>query len=251
MARTPPTAHQQLIERLRELLVEEPVTREVSMFGGRCFMVSAKIAGRLADAVGRALAAAARAADRGLVALGLAPPPLDLPPEVRDDLDGFFAGTIDPAPVVIRRGHVAGIPHPRAFALPGLIYLGADPGIVVTAGPGHARPRATPLLVHELAHIWQHRYLGPRYVLRALGEQIRLGRRAHHWRAALDRSPRRPAGALPVEAHAQLVSEAYAAGHGFAPAAALSGRDGHERGVDEVLTGLRAGDASTLRGRTV
>lgn len=209
------------------------------------------LASRPADAVGRALAAAARAADRGLDALGLAPPPLDLPSEVRADLDGFFAGTIDTTPVVIRRGHVPGVPHRRAFALPGLIYLGADPGIVATTDPGPTRPRATPTLVHELTHIWQDRYLGPRYVVRALGEQIRLGRRAYDWRDALDRSPGRPAGALPVEAHAQLVSEAYAAEHGFSPAAVLSGRDGHVRVVDEVLTGLRAGDASTLRGRTV
>ncbi|MVZ89529.1 hypothetical protein GQF49_03370 [Microbacter sp. ANSKLAB05] len=216
-------------------------------------------AGRPGDAAGRALAAAARAADRGLDALGLAPPPLDLPSEVRVDLDGFFAGTIDPTPVVIRRGHVPGVPHRRAFALPGLIYLGADPGIVVMTDPGPTRLRATPTLVHELTHIWQGRYLGPRYVVRALGEQLRLGRRAYDWRAAFARGARgahdAPAGqgpgALPVEAHAQLVSEAYAAGHGFSPAAALSGRDGHGRAVDEVLTGLRAGDASTLRGRTV
>ncbi|MFS4489436.1 TfoX/Sxy family protein [Dietzia kunjamensis] len=42
--RTPPPAQQQLIDRLRELLVDEPVTREVSMFGGHCVMVSEKIA---------------------------------------------------------------------------------------------------------------------------------------------------------------------------------------------------------------
>lgn len=214
------------------------------------------LASRPADAVGRALAAAARAADRGLDALGLAPPPLDLPSEVRADLDGFFAGTIDTTPVVIRCGHVPGVPHRRAFALPGLIYLGADPGIVATTDPGPTRPRATPTLVHELTHIWQGRYLGPRYVVRALGEQIRLGRRAYDWRAAFARGAHdAPAGqgpgVLPVEAHAQLVSEAYAAEHGFSPAAVLSGRDGHVRAVDEVLTGLRAGDASTLRGRTV
>ncbi|MDJ0421616.1 MULTISPECIES: hypothetical protein [Dietzia] len=213
-------------------------------------------AGRPGDAAGRALAAAARAADRGLDALGLAPPPLDLPSEVRADLDGFFAGTIDPTPVVIRRGHVPGVPHRRAFALPGLIYLGADPGIVVMTDPGPTRLRATPTLVHELTHIWQGRYLGPRYVVRALSEQIRLGRRAYDWRAAFARGAHdAPAGqgpgVLPVEAHAQLVSEAYAAGHGFAPTAVLSGRDHHLRAVEHVLTGLRAGDVSTLRGRTV
>lgn len=217
------------------------------------------------DAAGRMLAAAARAADRGLDALGLSPPPLGLPPEVLADLETFFAGTIDPTAVTIRRGHVPGVPHPRAFALPGLIYLGADPGIVGVpggSGPGTIRPRATPTLVHELVHIWQGRYLGPRYVARALGEQIRLGRRAYDWRAVLDSTtlgttdpdttiPGSTGRAYPVEAHAQLVSEAYAAGHGFAPAAALSRRDGHPAAVDRVLTELRAGDASTLRGRTV
>lgn len=138
----------------------------------------------IADALGRALGTVARAADRRLDALGLAPPPLDLPPGVRDDLRAFFAGTVDPAAVTIRRGHVPGIPHPRAFALPGLIYLGADPGVVGVAGlDGSVRPRATPTLVHEMVHIWQARFLGPRYVVRALGEQIRLGRRAYDWRA--------------------------------------------------------------------
>ncbi|MBM7229845.1 hypothetical protein [Dietzia cinnamea] len=204
-------------------------------------------AGRVPDALGRALAAVARAADRRLDALGLAPPPLDLPPGVRTDLRAFFAGTVDPTAVTIRRGHVPGIPHPRAFALPGLIYLGADPGVVGIAGlDGTVRPRATPTLVHELVHIWQGRFLGPRYVVRALGEQIRLGRRAYDWRAVLDQR-----AALPVEAHAQLVSDAYAARYGPPRQPALSGRDEHLRAVEEVLSGLRAGDASTLRGRTV
>ena len=220
---------------------------------------------RLLDALVRVVAALARTADRRLDALGLAPPPLDLPPEVLDDLHAFFAGTVSPTAVTIRRGHVPGIPHPRAFALPGLIYLGTDPGIVGIAGPagsgvagvaepasarggipGPVRARATPTLVHELVHIWQGRFLGPRYVVRALGEQIRLGRRAYDWRAALDRR-----GGLPVEAHAQLVSEAYAARYGPPPFPALSRREEHLRAVEEVLTGLHAGDASTLRGRTV
>ena len=222
-------------------------------------------AGRVPDALGRALAAVARAADRRLDALGLTPPPLDLPPEVRDDLRAFFAGTVDPTAVTIRRGHVPGIPHPRAFALPGLIYLGADPGVIGIEGPdGSVRPRATPTLVHEMVHLWQGRFLGPRYVVRALGEQIRLGGRAYDWRAALDRrakADKRAAldrcekadkrTALPVEAHAQLVSDAYAARYGPPRQPALSGRDEHLRAVEEVLSGLRAGDASTLRGRTV
>lgn len=204
-------------------------------------------AGRVPDALGRALAAVARAADRRLDALGLAPPPLDLPPGVRTDLRAFFAGTVDPTAVTIRRGHVPGIPHPRAFALPGLIYLGADPGVVGIAGlDGTVRPRATPTLVHELVHIWQGRFLGPRYVVRALGEQIRLGRRAYDWRAVLDQR-----AALPVEAHAQLVADAYAARYAPPRQPALSVRDEHLRAVEDVLTGLRAGDASTLRGRTV
>lgn len=210
----------------------------------------------VADGLGRSLAAVARAADRRLDTLGLAPPPLDLPPEVRDALRDVFGRTIDPTSVMIRRGHVPGVPHRRAFALPGLIYLGADPGVVGTtsvdsAAEGTDRPRATPTLVHELVHIWQGRYLGPRYVVRALGEQIRLGRRAYDWRDALAGSSGRPTGALPVEAHAQLVSEAYAARYGPPPFPALSRREEHLRAVEEVLTGLHAGDASTLRGRTV
>ncbi|MCT1638908.1 TfoX/Sxy family protein [Dietzia cinnamea] len=44
MPRTPvPAAQQELIDRLREHLADAPVSREVSMFGGRCFMVSGKI----------------------------------------------------------------------------------------------------------------------------------------------------------------------------------------------------------------
>ena len=211
---------------------------------------------RVADAAGRLLAALARAADRGLDALGLAPVPLVLPPDVRADLDRFFAGTVDLTAVTIRRGHVPGVPHRRAFALPGLVYLGADPGVVPAgptsgAGTSGADPqRATPTLVHELVHLWQGRYLGPRYAVRALGEQVRLGRRAYDWRAHLG-ADETAAPALPVEAHAQLVSDAYARRHGFSPAAAFGRRDVEWAAVERVLTGLRAGDASTLRGRTV
>lgn len=229
-----------------------------------------------ADLLGRMLGAAARAADRGLDHLGLTPPPLDLPPEVREDLRDLFGHTIDPTAVMIRRGHVPGVPHPRAFALPGLIYLGADPGVVGTAAgtavagtavagtaaAGSDRPRATPTLVHELVHVWQGRVVGPRYVVIALVEQVRHGRRAYDWRAVLDRastdrasidraSPHRLPRAFPVEAHAQLVSEAYARRHGFSPAPALGRRDGQARAMEEALTGLRAGRAPTLRGRAV
>ena len=77
------------------------------------------------------------------------------------------------------------------------------------------------------------------------------------WRAVLDRastdraSPHRLPRAFPVEAHAQLVSEAYARRHGFSPAPALGRRDGQARAMEEALTGLRAGRAPTLRGRAV
>jgi TfoX N-terminal domain len=37
------TAQDELIERLRDLLSHEPVTRELSMFGGRSFMVNEKM----------------------------------------------------------------------------------------------------------------------------------------------------------------------------------------------------------------
>ncbi len=37
------TAQALLIERVRDLLADEPVTREVSMFGGRAFMVNEKM----------------------------------------------------------------------------------------------------------------------------------------------------------------------------------------------------------------
>ncbi|MDV8000226.1 hypothetical protein [Rhodococcus sp. IEGM 1408] len=226
----------------------------------------------VADGLGRSLAAFARAADRRLDALGLAPPPLDLPPEVRDDLRDVFGHTIDPTSVMIRRGHVPGVPHRRAFALPGLIYLGADPGVVGTtsmnpAAAGTDRPRATPTLVHELVHVWQGRFLGPRYVVTALVEQVRYGRRAYDWRAVLDRVSPDPAGpdpacsdraspdrgpqAFPVEAHAQLVSEAYARRYGFSPAPAPARSRRDLQAMTEALTGLRAGRAPTQRGRAV
>ena len=195
----------------------------------------------LADAAGIALDAIARLADRLADRRGLAPPRLALPPEVLDDLRGVFGDAIDPAAVVIRRGHVPGVPHPRAFALPGLIYLGSDPGIV-----GTDRPRATPTLVHELAHVWQGRHVGPRYVPRALFEQVRLGRSAYDWRRVLDRPAGTAAlrggrGGWPIEAHAQLVSDASAARYGFARAAAgpVDARD--RRAMAAALAGLRAG----------
>ena len=104
--------------------------------------------------------------------------------------------------------------------------------------------RADPALVH----IWQGRFISPRYVVRALGEHVRLGARAYDWRATLD--PDGPRGQLPVEAHAQLVSEAYARGHGLSPDAALRRRDEETRIMDEALTGLRAGHASPRPGWT-
>ncbi|MFN3602817.1 MAG: hypothetical protein ACK4UY_15650 [Dietzia sp.] len=220
------------------------------------------IAGRAADTLGRLIAVTARALDRGLDGLGVAPPALDLPPEVRADLREFFGHTIDPAAVMIRRGHVPGVPHPRAFALPGLIYLGTDPGVVGMTAAGTDRPRATPTLVHELVHVWQGRVIGPRYVVVALAEQARKGRRAYDWRAVLDRAShdrashdrashdRAPVGRtprpFPVEAHAQLVSEAYARRYGFAPATASARPSREQQSVAEALSGLRAGRAPTL-----
>lgn len=268
MARTPPPpAPRWLVERLRRLLADEQVAREdellargVSRSGVRCRMRSA--VARAADALGYLVGATARAVDRRLETLGLAPPPLDPPPEVRDDLRAFFGHTIDPSDVMIRRGHVPAVPHRRAFALPGLIYLGADAGVVRPRGEGVGRPRATPTLVHELVHVWQGRVIGPRYVVIALVEQARQGRRAYDWRAVLDgavqhcashdrashdRAPR----AFPVEAHAQLVSEAYARRYGFTPATAPAGPSRELRAVEEALAGLRAGRAPTLPWRAV
>lgn len=205
----------------------------------------------LADAAGIALGAISRLADRLADRRGLAPPQLALPPEVLEDLRGLFGDAFDPTAVMIRRGHVPGIPHPRAFALPGLIYLGSDAGIVRTD-----RPRATPTLVHELAHVWQGRHVGPRYVPRAILEQLRLGRRAYDWRRVLDR----PAGAAcrpggrgdwPIEAHAQLVSDAYAARYGFAGVAAgpVDARD--REAMAAALAGLREGVVAPRPGASV
>lgn len=86
MARTPPPpAPQRLVERLRRLLADEQVAREdellargVSRSGVRCRMRSA--VARAADALGYLVGATARAVDRRLETLGLAPPPLDPPP---------------------------------------------------------------------------------------------------------------------------------------------------------------------------
>ncbi|AVZ39423.1 MULTISPECIES: hypothetical protein [unclassified Dietzia] len=224
--------------------------------------VARTVAGRVADALGWLTGTAARAADRRLDSLGLAPPPLDLPPEVRGDLCAFFGHTIDPAAVMIRRGHVPGVAHPRAFALPGLIYLGVDAGVVRPRAGVDDHPRATPTLVHELVHVWQGRVIGPRYVVIALAEQALKGRRAYDWRAALDRGPhdcatRDRAGVnrapwmFPVEAHAQLVSDAYALRHGFTPPPADAGGHREPPAVEEVLAGVRAGRAPTLRARAV
>ncbi|PAY24849.1 hypothetical protein CEY15_01365 [Dietzia natronolimnaea] len=214
-------------------------------------------AGRATDTLGSLIGAAARAVDRRLDALGLAPPPLDLPSGVRDDLRAFFGHTIDPSEVTIRRGHVPGVPHPRAFALPGLIYLGVDAGIVRAGGGGDQQLRATPTLVHELVHVWQGRVVGPRYVVVALVEQALMGRRAYDWRAVLDRASHdrapldRVPWMFPVEAHAQLVCDAYARRHGFTRLPVDAGHDREPRAVEEVLAGLRAGRAPTLRARAV
>lgn len=154
----------------------------------------------------------ATALDRLLDRAHLTPPALVLPPEVRAELEAVFGDSIRPDLVVVRAGHVPGIPHPRAFALPRLIYLGRDPGIVPVSGePG--RFRATPTLVHEFVHVWQARHRGPRYMAESLRDQLLTGRRAYDWAWHLDRLG--PGGRwrdLPVEAQAQFVGHAHAAG---------------------------------------
>ncbi|HNP57298.1 MAG TPA: TfoX/Sxy family protein [Gordonia sp. (in: high G+C Gram-positive bacteria)] len=44
MPQTSLNARDELVERLRERLAQEPVTREIAMFGGRAFMVDEKMA---------------------------------------------------------------------------------------------------------------------------------------------------------------------------------------------------------------
>lgn len=44
MSQTSLNARDELVERLREQLALEPVTREIAMFGGRAFMVDEKMA---------------------------------------------------------------------------------------------------------------------------------------------------------------------------------------------------------------
>lgn len=172
-----------------------------------------RVVAAVQDALGHAIAVTGRTADHAFVAAGIAPRRLEVPEPVRKDIHALFAGTVDPDAVVVRTGHLPGIPHTRAFALPALIYLARSAGIVDRSGPqGQSRPRATPLLVHELVHAWQARTMGPRYVVRALYEQVRYRSRAYDWQWWLGPGGVRHFADLPVEAQAQLVMHAYAGG---------------------------------------
>lgn len=193
---------------------------------------------RLADAVGNVVAAAARGVDSLCERRGVAPPRLDLPPAVADDLAEVFGTSLDPAAVVIRLGHLPGVRHSRAFALPGLVYLARDPGVV-----SGARPCASRTLVHELVHVWQGHHVGPRYVVAALWEQVRLGRRAYDWRAVLARYDDDDVAlrSLGVEAFAELVTDA-AAVNGAVAARKKPGYSERERTLmAAALAELRAG----------
>ena len=151
---------------------------------------------------------------------------------------------------------------------------GAGSGASSGAGSsgGDLCSRATPTLVHELVHLWQGRVIGPRYVVHALVEQVRWGRRAYDWRAALglvprapgtpallafdtDRNPDLTSGISPerlgFEAHAQLVSEAYARRVGLAGTRAHGGRDEERRAMEAALTRLRAADGQPGTGARV
>lgn len=72
--------------------------------------------------------------------------------------------------------------------------------------------RPTPILVHEMVHIWQGRHHGPGYLWRSLRDQIRLGPTAYRWRGHLEAAdwPEDGWSQLPVEAQAQMIGDAYA-----------------------------------------
>lgn len=199
-----------------------------------------RAAGRVGDSVGRVIATAARGIDSLYERGGLAPPRLELPSEVVADLSVVFGTSVDPGAVVIRLGHFPGVPHSRAWALPGLIYLASDPGVVHTG-----RLRATPTLVHELVHVWQGRHVGPRYVVEALWEQARLGRRAYDWRvvlAALDDDDDDTAlRSLEVEAFAELVTDAAAVGEAVTARRRPASSERERALMTAALAALRAG----------
>lgn len=169
----------------------------------------------LANALGRTIASIGVALDTIAARCGIAPPRLELTAEIKDDIYRLFGDSVDPAAVIIRVGHVPGVRHARAFALPALIYLGAGSGLVQRAAAHReaARPRLSPLLVHELVHAWQATSMGPRYIVHALWEQLRYGRRAYDWTWWLDPcgGNRHHFAELPVEAQAQFLMHAYAA----------------------------------------
>lgn len=182
-------------------------------FASRLPAPARRVVTAIQDGAGQAIAATGRTADRAFALTGIAPQRLEIPEPVRQDIQVMFAGTVDPDALVVRAGHLPGIPHTRAFALPAVIYLAQSAGIRDRTGPdGQTRPRATPLLVHELVHAWQAHSMGPRYVVRALYEQLRYRSRAYDWQWWLGPGGMRHFADLPVEAQAQLVMHAYAGG---------------------------------------
>lgn len=186
-------------------------------------------------------------ADRLLTLLGLAPPRLRLPRQVLEDLRTLFGDSIPLADITIRDGHVPGLRHGRAFALPRLIYLAGGRGTTTVGDPDDdPRVLATPLLVHELVHVWQARHRGWRYVAEALYSQLRHGRRAYDWRWWLARDGGRVESwaELPVEAQAQFVADAHTSGVLGAPGPSHFDDPTVRRVLSESKTALRSGRRS-------
>ena len=202
-----------------------------------------------ATAVSTPIAVFGHTADRLLALCGLAPRRLSLPPRVLEDLQELFGDSLPFSNITIREGTVPGIRHGRAFALPRLVYLAGGQGLAAVGDTGDdPRVLATPLLVHELVHVWQARHRGWRYIAEALYSQLRYGRRAYDWSWWLaPHGGRLESWAdLPVEAQAQFVADAYAVGRLGPLDAATSLR--HAVGFDgPVVSRVLAESAIALR----
>jgi hypothetical protein len=134
---------------------------------------------------------------------GIRSHPLELLPEERDFLAGFFGPGLDLARLRLREGGPAAWGSTRAVGQ--TIFFD---GRTRFAAQRHT-PRGRSLLVHEAVHVWQYQHVGWRYAVGSVSEQARAWLRTGSRRGAyLYRlSPERLFQTYGYEQQAQMIQD--------------------------------------------
>ena len=135
--------------------------------------------------------------------LGLEPPGRRLDPVELALLRRVYGEGIDPHPVRVKSGGIGllGLPR-RAFVVADTVH------VPLRAPCDCLAPEHAALLVHELAHVWQHQRHGTRYLTECLLAQWA----GDGYNVAAGLAEGRPFAALNFEQQAELLERAFASG---------------------------------------